>query len=85
MHQYKIEVFNYTTEGSVGTLASTHYADNPEQARLIANQYRSEYQTTVDADSNEVKINMKKYQVRLHILCYKLCEDMDKYFAQYQV
>lgn len=80
MHQFKIEVYFYTEKGSVGALAATRYADNPEQARLICQEYESQYQ--VDADGNAT--TMKMYQVRLHILCYKLCQDRAAFFAQFQ-
>lgn len=80
MHQFKIEIFFYKANGSVGELAATRYADNPEQARLICQEYENQYQG--DADGNTT--TMKKYQVRLHLLCYKLCQDRAAFFAQFQ-
>ncbi len=80
MHQYKIEIFKYNGNGSVGDLFTTRYADNPEQARLICSEYANQYQ--LDAEGN--RTNNKMYRVNLHILCYKLCADKDAYFAQYQ-
>lgn len=80
MHQYKIEIFAYTPEGAVGGLVTTRYADNPEQARLICAEYDGQYQ--VDEDGN--RTGHKVYQVRLHLLCYKLCQDRAAFFAQFQ-
>ena len=80
MHQYKIEIFAYTAEGAVGALVTTRYADNPEQARLICAEYENQYQ--VDEDGN--RTGNKVYQVRLHLLCYKLCQDRAAFFAQFQ-
>lgn len=80
MHQYKIEVFMYTPAGAVGELFTTRYADTPEQARLICAEYENQYQ--VDADGK--KTGNKVYQVRLHLLCYKLCQDRAAFFAQFQ-
>lgn len=74
MHQYKIEIFAYTENGAVGALVTTTYADNPEQARLICAEYETAQQEN----------GQKAYQVRLHILCYKLCSDRAAFFAQFQ-
>lgn len=74
MHQYKIEIYNYTEAGSVGALIATRYADNPEQARLICAEY----------DSIKQPNGMKAHKVDLHILCYKLCSDKAAFFAQFQ-
>lgn len=80
MHQYKIEIFAYTTEGAVGALVATRYADNPEQARLICSEYDGRYMVDEDGLATE----QKAYQVRLHLLCYKLCQDRAAFFAQFQ-
>ena len=80
MHQYKIEIFAYTPEGAVGALAATRYADNPEQARLICSEYDGRYME----DENGLVTGQKAYQVRLHLLCYKLCQDRAAFFAQFQ-
>ena len=80
MHQYKIEIFAYTPEGAVGALVATRYADNPEQARLICTEYENQYQL----DENGNRTGNKVYQVRLHLLCYKLCQDRAAFFAQFQ-
>lgn len=79
MHQYKIEIFLYNSNGSVGELFTTRYADNPEQARLICAEYENQYQL----DENGEKTAHKMYQVRLHLLCYKLCADRAAFFAQF--
>lgn len=79
MHLYKIEIFNYKENGSVGELISTRYADNPEQARLICSEYENQYHVNEDGSRG-----MKMYKVDLHLLCYKLCADKKAYFAQYQ-
>lgn len=84
MHQYKIEIFNYTESGSVGSLLTVRYADDHEQAKLICSEYDNVYQTTIDEEGNEIRTNMKAYQVRLHLLCYKLCQDRNAFFAQFQ-
>ena len=84
MHQYKIEVFAYTAEGAVGNLITTRYADNPEQARLICAEYENQYGVAVDEEGNEYSTGSKVYQVRLHLLCYKLCQDKTMFFAQFQ-
>ena len=80
MHQYKIEIFLYTSAGAVGELYTTRYADNPEQARLICAEYENQYQ--FDDEGN--RTNNKVYKVNLHILCYKLCADKAAFFAQFQ-
>lgn len=80
MHQYKIEIYKYNSNGSPGKLYTTLYADNPEQARLICSQYENEMQ--VDEEGNQ--LGFKAYQVKLHILCYKLCTDRAAFFAQFQ-
>lgn len=80
MHQFKIEVYAYNKNGSVGDIVTTCYADNPEQARLLCTEYEKKYQ--MDEDGNPT--TMKAYHVRLHILCYKLCQDWAAFFAQFQ-
>lgn len=80
MHQYKIEIYAYTPEGAVGNIVTTRYADNPEHARLICAEYENQYQV----DENGNKTANKVYQVRLHLLAYKLCQDRAAFFAQFQ-
>lgn len=80
MHQYKVEVYNYTEAGAVGEIFTTRYADTPEQARLICAEYENKYQ--LDEEGNRT-VN-KMYQVRLYLLCYKLCQDRAAFFAQFQ-
>ncbi len=88
MHQYKIEIYRYTEDGAVGALVATKYADNPEQARLICQDYENLYQTRVvvdeDGTETEVRTGNKMYKVCLYILCYKLCQDRAAFFAQFQ-
>lgn len=74
MHQFKIEVFEYTEKGSLGNIVATRYADNPENARLICAEYEGQMQES----------GFKKYKVNLHLLCYKLCADKTAFFAQFQ-
>lgn len=80
MHQYKIEIYSYNENGSIGSLVTTRYADNPEQARLICAEYENQYQ--LDTDGN--KTSVKMYQIKLHTLCYKQCSDRAAFFAQFQ-
>lgn len=79
MHQYKIEVYNYTEGGSIGELFATRYADNPEQARLICAEFDNQYRENEDGTRG-----MKMYKVNLHILCYKYCADKEAFFAQFK-
>lgn len=74
MHQYKIEIYEYTEAGSLGALIATRYADNPEQARLICADYERIKQPN----------GMKAHKVDLHVLCYKLCTDKAAFFSQFQ-
>lgn len=74
MHQFRIDVYEYTEAGSLGGIIVTRYADTPEQARLICAEYEKEKQAN----------GMKKYKVELHLLCYKLCADKAAFFAQFQ-
>lgn len=74
MHQYKIEIYEYTEAGSLGALIATRYADNHEQARLMCDEYESQTQEN----------GMKAYKVNLHMLCYKFVEDKATFFAQFK-
>lgn len=75
MHQYRIEVYEYSEAGAVaGTPMLTRYADNHEDARLICNEFANQKQTN----------GMKQYQVKLYVLCYKNIA-LDTYFAQFQM
>lgn len=80
MHQYKIEIYNYNPNGSLGKLLITRYADNPEQARLIC----SEYENTTQTDDEGNPTSMKAFQVRLFTLSYKRCQDKAAFFAQFE-
>lgn len=80
MHQYRISIYEYKSNGSLGGLVMQKYADSPEQARLICEDYDRQKQK--DSEGNET--NMKAYKVELHLLCYKLCEDKSAFFAQFQ-
>lgn len=74
MHEFKIEVFAYSESGAPGQLVSTRYADSPEQARLICQDY----------DMQKYDNGMKMYKTNLHLLYYKLCADKAAFFAQFQ-
>lgn len=77
MHQYRIEVFeNDEQTGRTSTQPTvTRYADNPEQARLIYQEYDLQRW-----ESN----NWKRYTVKLHVLAYKLVTNAADFFAQFQ-
>ena len=47
-------------------------------------QYKTKIVTAEDGTETEVHTGNKMYQVRLHILCYKLCQDRAAFFAQFQ-
>lgn len=79
MHQYKIEIFKYKENGSVGELFTTIYADNPEQARLRCAEYENQYFINEDGSKG-----FKMYKVDLHILCYKFCADKAAFFDQFK-
>lgn len=84
MHQYRIDIFKYSPAGAVEGLYATRYADNPEQARMICEEFDQQKQSTFDENGIEVPTEMKKFQVRLYLLCYKLCSDKAAFFAQFQ-
>ena len=73
MHQYKIEIYEYNENGSLGRKIATRYADNHEQAKSICEEYDNEKQEN----------GMKAYKTVLHILCYKVCNDKEAFFAQF--
>lgn len=79
MHQYKIEIYAYKPNGSIGSLVTTRYADNPEHARLICAEYENQMQ--MDADGNPT--TTKAYKVNLYILAYKAVADKNAFFAQF--
>lgn len=83
MHEYKIEIFYYTEQGAIGEKYKTLYADNPEQAKLICDEYGKEYQTRVNEDGEEVRTGNKKYKVDLYLLAYKKCEDKNAFFNNF--
>lgn len=78
MHQYKIVVYEYNEDGSVGAMIITHYADDPEKAEQYCNQYGSQY--IINDDGTKRKV----YKVDLHLLCYKLCSDKTAFFNQFK-
>ena len=79
MHHYKIEIYAYKPNGSIGSLVTTRYADNPEHARLICAEYDSQMQ--MDEQGNPT--TMKAYKVNLYILAYKAVADKTAFFAQF--
>lgn len=83
MHQYKIEVFKYNADGSLGERYETKYADTAEVAEMICREYDG-YQTITDEEGNEVLTGNRKYKVNMYLLCYKLCADKDAFFAQFK-
>lgn len=83
MHNYKIEIFNYTPEGAIGEKFKTMYADNVEGAELICDEYSNQYQS-VEVDGEMVKSGNKKYKVVLSTLAYKVIADRDSFFANFK-
>lgn len=82
MHTYRIEAYLTDEQGATTTkLDATQYADSHEQARLVFYNLYNQYK--VDEETGE-PTNVKKYKVRLHILCYHQHENPAEYFAQYQ-
>lgn len=85
MHQYKIEIYRYTPEGAVGDLETTRYADNPEQARLLCQEYRNQWQTIINPETGkEERTANKKFKVRLFLNAYKEQIDIDGFFALFE-
>lgn len=82
MHTYRIEAYIMNPDGTqTQTLAMTKYADSHEAARLLFYELYNQMQT--DPETGE-STGVKKYKVRLHILCYHQHENPVEYFAQYQ-
>lgn len=78
MHKYFIEIFKYDEVGALEPRAFlTQFADNEIQLRGLRDKYAYEYQTTTDAEGNEVKTGNKAYKVVAHKLTYIKIEDID--------
>lgn len=84
MHQYKIVITNYTESGALGSLYAIKYADNAEEAKLICDDFSSQKQVIVNEDGETVETSLKRYKVELYLLCYKLCQDQNAFFSQWQ-
>lgn len=79
MHQYKIEVYSYNANGSMGKLYTVKYADNPETAERIMDDYKNVMQT--DDEGNPT---FKAYDVRLYCIAYKRIQNPTDFFANFK-
>lgn len=85
MNQYKIEIYSYKPNGSIGGLVETRYADNPEEVSSFCRDYESQHQYVEDAETGElVQSNMKAYKAELYVLCYKKLSNKDVFLANFE-
>lgn len=84
MHNYFIEIYKYTSEGSLESRPyTTMTADTPLQLRKIRDQYAYEYQTRIDEETGEtVSTGNKMYKVKAYKLQYKAISDLDAEISQ---
>lgn len=81
MHQYKIEIYTLNETGTaVVKKIATRYADNPEQAERMMEEFTSQKQ--LDADGNETAIPM--YKVNLYTIAYKQVTSPAQFFANFK-
>jgi F0F1-type ATP synthase membrane subunit b/b' len=83
MHQYKIIATYYNEAGALTNEYEYKYADTPEQAKEIFNDYNKQKYESVDEEGN-VTVGVKKFKVRLYVLARKEIEDTSAFFAQFE-
>lgn len=69
MHQYKIVIYRYNFNGSVGDYVTTYYADDAEKVSNICRQHDG-YQVDEDGNSTGNRI----YKVEIYTLGYNLVD-----------
>lgn len=84
MHQYKIIATYYSEAGALTNEYEFKYADTPEQAKEIYNDYNKQKYSSVDEEGN-VTVGSKKYKVQLYVLARKEISDVNAFFAQFEV
>lgn len=83
MHQYKIIATYYNEAGSLTNEYEFKYADTPEQAKEIFNDYNKQKYESVDEEGN-VTVGGKKFKVQLYVLARKEISDVNAFFAQFE-
>lgn len=83
MHQYKILATFYNEEGVLTNEYEYKYADTPEMAKEIYNDYNKQKYESVDAEGN-VTVGGKKFKVQLYVLARKEIADVNAFFAQFE-
>jgi hypothetical protein len=84
MHQYKIKATYYNEAGSLTNDYEYKYADTPEQAKEIFNDYNKQKYETVNEETGEVTVGGKKFKVQLYVLARKEITDVNDFFAQFE-
>lgn len=74
MHQYKIQIYEYTEDNRVITHAP-RYFDSPEQAKTCYSQYKG-----VKREDGK-----NLFRVDFMVCAYKVVSDPEAFFAQFEV
>lgn len=83
MHQFKIIATYYSEAGALTNNYEYRYADTPEQAKEIFNDYNKQKYESVDGEGN-ITIGGKKFKVQLYVLARKEIMNASEFFAQFE-
>lgn len=82
MESYRIKLTRYSETGALTNDITVLYANTPEEAKNICNEYDKQKYETVD-DQGNTTVGGKIYKVELFVLAYKLT-DKDTFFAIFE-
>ena len=82
MESYRIKLTRYSEAGALTNDITVLYANTPEEAKNICNEYDKQKYETVD-DQGHTTVGGKIYKVELFVLAYKHT-DKDTFFAIFE-
>lgn len=81
MQQFKIQYTEYAREGYLTNIVHAEYFSFADATKLRYNELKNLYWY----DDQGERTNIKRYQVKLMIVGYKTVENVDDFFAQFEI